>query len=243
MVEKVEVTGIVLSSMPIGEYDKRVVILTKEFGKMSAFARGARKPNSPYLAGSQPMAFGKFSLYPGRNAYSINNIQISDYFSNDLTDPDKMYMGMYFLELADYFAKEGLEAGEMLNLIYMAMKTLVKSEIPLTLIRRVYEFKMLVINGEYPDVFACGKCGSKENLDYFDLAHDCLVCENCHETLPEDKKLKTSTVYALQYIVTSSMNKLFAFNVKEDILKQLDDVIGAYVEKRVDKHFNSLEFL
>ena len=144
-----------------------------------------------------------------------------------------MYMGMYFLELADYFAKEGLEAGEMLNLIYMAMKTLVKSEIPLTLIRRVYEFKMLVINGEYPDVFACGKCGSKENLDYFDLAHDCLVCENC----------KTSTVYALQYIVTSSMNKLFAFNVKEDILKQLDDVIGAYVEKRVDKKFNSLEFL
>ena len=107
MVEKVEVTGIVLSSMPIGEYDKRVVILTKEFGKMSAFARGARKPNSPFLAGSQPMAFGKFSLYPGRNAYSINNIQISDYFSNDLTDPDKMYMGMYFLELADYFAKEG----------------------------------------------------------------------------------------------------------------------------------------
>lgn len=243
MVERIEVTGIVISSMPIGEVDKRVVILTKELGKVSAFARGARKPNSPFLAGSQPMAFGKFTLFPGLNSYSINNIKVSDYFANDLTDPDKMYMGMYFLELADYFAKEGLEAGEMLNLIYVAMKTLVKSEIPLTLIRRVYEFKMLVINGEYPDVFTCGKCGSKENLDFFDLAHDCLVCENCHGSLPEARKLKTSTVYTLQYIVTSPMNKLFAFNVKEDILKQLDNVIGSYIEKRVDKHFNSLEFL
>lgn len=243
MVERIEVTGIVISSMPIGEVDKRVVILTKELGKVSAFARGARKPNSPFLAGSQPMAFGKFTLFPGLNSYSINNIKVSDYFANDLTDPDKMYMGMYFLELADYFAKEGLEAGEMLNLIYVAMKTLVKSDIPLALIRRIYEFKMLVINGEYPDVFTCGKCGSKENLDFFDLAHDCLVCENCHGSLPEARKLKTSTVYTLQYIGTSPMNKLFAFNVKEDILKQLDNVIGSYIEKRVDKHFNSLEFL
>ena len=243
MDNKIEVTGIVISQMPIGEVDKRVVILTKEFGKVSAFARGARKPNSPFLAGSQPMAFGKFTLFPGRSAYSINNIQVSDYFASDITDPDQMYMGMYFLELADYFAKEGLEAGEMLNLIYRALRTLTKSGISPTLIRRIYEFKMLVINGEYPDVFTCGKCGSKENIDFFDLAHDTVVCENCHGALPDSKKLKNSTVYALQYIVTSPMNKLFAFTVKDDILEQLDNVVGSYMEKQVDKHFNSLDFL
>jgi DNA repair protein RecO (recombination protein O) len=257
MVETVTAVGMVISSMAISEYDKRLVILTKEFGKITAFARGARKPTSPFLGGSQPMAFGEFTLYRGRNAYTITEMKISDYFSNTMNNIDSMYMGMYFLELADYYGREGIEASETLKLLYLSMKSLSRNKIPQDLIRCVYELKTLVINGEYPNVFSCGNCGGKDGLDYFDISHDTMLCKNCHGNISGDKILNVpptgsvrrgtflsdSSVYALQFIVVTPVNKLFSFTVTEEVLEQMKRVVKSYMDKVIDKKFNSLEFL
>ena len=110
MSEVLQVSGMVLSSMPIGENDKRIVLLTNELGRISAFARGARRPGSSLMAASDPPAFGTFSLIQGRNSYSLVQASVKQYFRELAREETGIYYAYYFLDFADYYSREGIEA-------------------------------------------------------------------------------------------------------------------------------------
>ena len=145
---QIVLTGMVLSTAPVGEYDRRVVILTKEQGKISAFARGARRPNSPLVGAVNPFSFGEFTMYEGRSSHTIQSVKITNYFSELREDMIGAYYGFYFLEFANYYTKEQNDEREMLKLLYQTMKALTSPHIPNLLIRRIFELKAFCINGE-----------------------------------------------------------------------------------------------
>ncbi|MCR5294463.1 MAG: DNA repair protein RecO [Lachnospiraceae bacterium] len=147
--DKVCAAGVVLLSQPVGEYDRRLVILTRERGKITAFAHGARKMNSPLMAASNPFVFARFLLFQGRNAYTLAGVEDAHYFTELAGIQPGIYLGFYFLELASYYGREGIESADMVNLLFVALKAVIKGKIPLPLLRRIFELRMLVINGDY----------------------------------------------------------------------------------------------
>lgn len=150
MQEFTEITGMVLKAEPIGEYDRRVVILTKEKGKISAFAKGARRPNSRLLAATNPFSFGTFKLYVGRSSYNIMDVSISNYFEGLREDFEGAYYGMYFLEIMDYYTRENNDEKEMLKLLYQSLRALMHKSLGNSLVRYIFEMKAMVLNGEFP---------------------------------------------------------------------------------------------
>ncbi len=144
------VTGMILKSEPIGEYDRRVVILTKERGKLSAFARGARRPGNRFMASTNPFCFGTFKLYPGRNAYTLQEIHIDNFFEELRNDFVGAYFGIYFMEIADYYGRENNDNKELLKLLYQALRALIHPAYDNRLVRAIFEIKAIAVNGEFP---------------------------------------------------------------------------------------------
>ena len=242
-VNQIVLTGMVLSTMPIGEYDRRVVILTKEQGKISAFARGARRPNSPLVGAVNPLAFGEFTMYEGRTSYTIQSASITNYFAELREDVVSAYYGFYFLEVADYYAKEYTDEREMLKLLYQSMRALINPHIPNRLVRRIFELKALTVNGQAPQVFQCVICGDQERPAVFSPAKGGLVCSECSGDVIDGMILDNSTLYSMQYIESTPVVKLYTFTVAENVLAELEKVMDRLMEVYVDRRFKSLEIL
>lgn len=152
MQEHITVTGIVLKTFPVGEYDKGIVLLTRERGKISAFARGARKPGNRLAAASDPFAFGRFKLYEGKSSYTLVETDIQRFFEELRTDYEGACYGLYFAEVAEWYTRENNDEREMLKLLYQSLRALCAASLPNPLVRCIFECRAIAVNGEFPGV-------------------------------------------------------------------------------------------
>ncbi len=145
-----EVTGMVLRSTPAGEYDRRVVLLTREKGRISAFARGARKPGSPLMGPASPFAFGRFRLFAGRSSYLLLEARIDEYFQELRADVLAACYASYFTEVSEYVSRENQDGSAQLLLLYQALQALRSPRLSPRLTRCIFEIRTVILQGEYP---------------------------------------------------------------------------------------------
>ncbi|MBQ6128174.1 MAG: DNA repair protein RecO [Lachnospiraceae bacterium] len=148
----VTLTGMILSSSPVSESDRRVVILTKERGKITAFAKGARRQSSRLLASTECFCFGSFKMFEGRSAYNLIDAGVTHYFEELRRDFDGACLGMYFLEFADYYTRENNDETAMLKLLFQSIRAICAKGLDNRLVKVIYEMKALVVNGEFPGI-------------------------------------------------------------------------------------------
>ncbi|MCR5271984.1 MAG: DNA repair protein RecO [Lachnospiraceae bacterium] len=241
MRDNLVVHGIILFQSAVGENDKRFVILTRERGKITVFARGARRPGNQAMA-LGPFAVGEFEVYEGREAYNLVKSAIKNYFRELASDPGKAYYGFYFLEFAAYYAVENADETELINLLYVTLRAIERDRMDINLIRRIFELKVLAIEGEYPNVFECASCGSKDNLNAFSFKRRGLVCDKCRSD-DDMTDVSGSCIYTMHYVITADTAQIYAFSITDEVKKQFMYIVAKYLNMYVTHDFKSLEVL
>lgn len=223
MTAEISLKGIVLKVFPQGEYGRRAVILTDKLGKITVFSAGAAKPGSGLVGTLTPFTCAVFNIAKGRSAYNLRSIEVIDAFDGLSSDAEAAIYGFYVLELAEYFSIEGMnedEAKTLLNLIFVTLLAIGKAELDNEIIRRIYELRLLVLQGEYTTepAFKSSALGSADK----------------------------TTEILWHHTISARLSELYELKkngIEPDGIKRFTDSVSLLFDKQVHHSFKSLGIL
>lgn len=239
----INVQGVVLKSINLGETDKIITVFTDKLGKIDVVAHGTRKPKSPLASSTLPFCYSKFSLYKGKNLYTLSQSQIIESFQKIIMDLDKLSIGSYFVEMVDLLNEKEAKNVYILGLLLKSLYLISESEIDLDILKLTFEFKIISLVGYQPSVLNCVRCKDKKNLRFFSVMDGGLICDRCLVDKNMIYELSDTEIELLKNIRNIKMEDLRNIKYDKTNLNRLDEIIGKHISYYTDKEFNSLKLI
>jgi DNA repair protein RecO (recombination protein O) len=182
--------AIVLRARDYSESDRIVTMLTREFGKLSGIAKGAKASRRRFERKLEP--FSHVNLFFRRRPHGqlvfITRAEPGDSAPPMIEDDlAKIALGSYMLELADALTSEEAEAVDAYHVLARALDTLGGGVANLAM-RQSFELNLLHAAGFGLDFGRCRICDDAEATAaavYFVVSRGGIVCARCRSQAPE----------------------------------------------------------
>ena len=171
--------GLVIASQPLGEKDRLLKIYSREKGKLSAVAPGARKIKSKLAAGVDYFTCASFLLHEGRSLYTVTQLEIESVFRRISANIRDYTCGIYICELLDRLTEEKEANWEIFKLTLDCWRCLDAGMGDRDILVRYFELKLLSLLGYRPHFKNCLFCGSSRGPFYWSADSGGVFCESC----------------------------------------------------------------
>jgi len=232
----IKTKGIVIAENNMGDFDKMVTLLTPN-GKMGCSAKGARRPKSQLMAGTQFLCFGEYMLFKGSNTYTLNSCETIELFYPIRIDLDKLQYVAHITKMIQDVTDENQNTYKILQLYLNTLYVISETDMDLEWIVSIFKLRLMCLLGYSPIVKKCTQCKAEEQLYYFSLKDNGLKCINCGKQDTGAIQISESTKMAIQYITWAPAKKLYSFHMGEENRKQLAMVSKLYANIKLEKEY------
>lgn len=232
----IKMKGIILSESNMNDFDKMVTILTPN-GKIGCAAKGARRPKSLLMSGTQFLCFGDYMLYQGTSSYHMNSCEPVEIFYPIRTDLDKLKYASHITKIINDVTDENQNTYKILQLFLNTLYMISETDKDLDFIITVFKLRLLCLLGFTPQIKGCTNCKSQENIKYFSIKDNGFKCSSCGRVDKSTIEISESTKTAIQYVVLADAKKIFSFQISEENLKELELVVKLYFNEKLEKEY------
>ncbi len=238
--------GIVLKSMEYQEADKIVTIYTKDYGKITAIAKGVRKTKSKFGSSLEILTYSIFLIYKGRNIDIVSQTEILESFFSTSKEVIKFAFAANCVEVVNKLTEDREINIGLFNLLKEALHYLKESNDP-KLLTLSFKWQTMSILGYRPSLNHCCRCNKSvedQKEMYFNIKEGGLVCNNC---IAKDKEgcVKVSLYFnkLVRKILITPLSTISSTTIPDKKMKELEKITDLYIAYHSEKSFKTDRFL
>jgi len=236
--------AIVLKRRNFGEADRLLTLYTREFGKLQAIAKGARKPQSRKTGHVELFMRSQFLLAEGRDLHIITQVEMVDAYPALREDLVRTTYASYAVELLDRFTVEE-DANQDIYLLLSKVLGWLEESDDVRLPTRTYELRLLGFTGFQPQLFQCVSCNEsiQEQDQFFSAELGGLLCPDCRQSDFSAKPISAVAVKVLRYLQTRPWDTVKSLQLKRPLYAELETIMHFYLTYILERNLKSIDFL
>ncbi len=240
-------TGLVLHRVTLGETDRILTLYTREHGKLSAVAKGARSAKSRFGGVSELFTYSRFLLATGKSLDLVTQAEIADSFPPLRNDLDLLARATYFCELLDRFTleRDALSSAELCDLTVAALHLLARATDSPDVVVHAYELHLLGALGYAPELDQCVVCGEElpRRTLGFSPSLGGVLCPADRWRAEDALPLSPDTVAMLRTLRDTDNETLLTLRPVRKTAAEMDKILRWYIRSKADRELRSAEFL
>lgn len=234
--------GLVIKEMNIGDNDRLVTIMTRDYGVIKAFAVGAKSIKSRRGSATGLLSYSNFDIEKKGDTYKIKEATVNKLFFGAGSDVDVLALSQYFCELCLVLGPYDDKCEEFLRLILNSLHFITEKKKSLDIIKAITELRIAVLSGYEPNLVACDSCGEFESdVMYFNTYEGVLYCDNCRKG-EYCEPISRAVLKAMRHIVYSKFESLYSFEIPENQAEVLSKITEKYIMLQTEHKFSTLDF-
>lgn len=227
-----------------GEADRLLTLYTREYGKLKAIAKGARKPQSRKTGHVGLFMRSQFMIATGRTLDIVTSAETVEPYQALGSDLLRTTYAAYVIELLDNLTPEEEKHLGIYQLVASTLARLAESD-NLMLAARYYELRLLSLGGFQPQLFYDVSTGEpvQQADQLFSAEEGGLMALSERAKDRRARRVSAGAVKVLRYLQTRDWPTVEHLQLRLELHRELEAVMHFYMAHLLERGLKSADFL
>lgn len=240
--------ALVLRRVAYGEADWIITLFSPEKGKITVFAKGARKSRKRFSGVLELFSIVSVVVVEGKGLPLLQEASLLHPFAGIRSDIEKTAFASYWMEILLLWTENEQQQLELYHLAEFSLAALDQGDFSPVLASICFQIRFMKYSGMGPSLFHCCRCCRElartgHARMEMDIIRGGAVCPECRKDMISETSLSRGTLNLLEWMEKTDFDCVFRVRADSFSIQEGNQFLESFVPYHLGKTPRSLSFL